>query len=78
MANKQLSQAGLNRVIWHLLRTQNDGKFTIPESAIMPNPEAAVKIQYDSSTKSFILSAHVINPLERKESTIILPNGLLN
>ena len=61
MANKQLSQTGINRVMWHLLRTQQDGKFTIPEHAIdRPNPEDAIRIDYDPSVKSFTLSAHKI------------------
>ena len=74
MPNKELSQAGLNRVMWHLLRKQKDGRFTIPLNAIdQPNPEDAIQIQYDPSVKSFTLSAHKIRPNAKAVSSIILP-----
>jgi hypothetical protein len=69
---KTLSQVGLNRVIWHLLKTQPDGRFTIPEHAIdEPNPEDAIRIDYDPSVKSFTLSAHKIRA--PRPSLIIQP-----
>jgi len=79
MSRKTLSQAGLNRVIWHLLRERQDGKFTIPENAIdKPNPEDAIQIQYDPSVKSFTLSAHKIKANRKEVSSIILPSGVMN
>ena len=79
MINKKLTQTGLNRVIWHLLRERQDGKFTIHERDIeQPNPEEAIKINYDSSSKSFILSAHKIRADRKEVSSIILPSGVMN
>jgi len=79
MSNKTLTQTGLNRVIWHLLKGRKDGKFTIHERDIeQPNPEEAIKINYDSSSKSFILSAHKIKANRKEASSIILPSGVMN
>ena len=70
----------LFRSIWHLLKTQQDGRFSIPEHAIEePSPEDAIRVDYDPSIKTFTLSAHKVKvPDKVTSSSIIIPNGNLN
>ncbi len=71
MPNKKLTQVGLNRAMWVMLRRLG-GKITIPEGALeRPNPDDAMQIQYDPSVKSFTFSLHKVK--EQKQSLIIQP-----
>ncbi len=71
MAGKHLTQTGLNRAMWFMLKSLG-GKVTIPERAIeKPNPDDAMQIQYDPSVKSFTFSLHKVK--EQKQSLIIQP-----
>lgn len=72
---KQLTQAGINRAMWIMLRKLG-GKTTIPEGALeQPNKDDAMQIQYDPSVKSFVFSLHKIKPGAKPvASKIIIPN----
>ena len=73
MAGKQLTQAGLNKVIWSLLRRVG-GKFTISERAIeTPDPDDAIRIQHDPSIKSFTLSLHKV---KKEDKSLIIQPGM--
>lgn len=71
MPNKKLTQTGLNRAMWVMLKRLG-GKITIPEGALeKPNPDDAMQIQYDPSVRSFTLSLHKVK--EKTKSLIIQP-----
>ncbi len=72
MANKHLTQQGLNRVIFKILKMLPDQKIVISERELEQKSLDAIKIQHDPTTKQFVLSVH---RLKRKEvkSTLILP-----
>lgn len=71
MPNKQLTQTGLNRAMWVMLKRLG-GKTTIPEGALeQPNPDDAMQIQYDPSIKSFTFTLHKVKTPEK--SRIIQP-----
>ena len=73
MALKKLTQAGINRVIWHLLKRVG-GKINIPERAIDGvNTDDAIRIDYDPSLKTFTFSLHKI---KKPEDAIIVQPGL--
>lgn len=72
MPHKQLTQAGLNKVIWHLLK-RIGGKFTISEKAVeAPSLTAAIRIDHDAATKTFTLSLQKVK--KPKQSLIIQPS----
>ena len=69
MPNKQLTQTGINRAMWIMLKKLK-GKITIPGRALEePNTDDAMQIQYDPSTDSFTFSLHKI-PDEKKSPII--------
>lgn len=73
MPNKKLTQTGLNRAMWYMLKSLG-GKVTIPERAIeKPNPEDAMQIQYDPTVKSFTLSLHKV---KTEEKSLIIQPGM--
>lgn len=69
MPNKQLTQTGINRAMWIMLKKLG-GKITIPEGALeSPNVDDAMQIQHDPSTKRFVFSLHKVKG--EKKSPII-------
>ena len=75
MPNKQLTQTGLNRAMWIMLKKLG-GKINIPGRLLeMPNPNDAMQVQYDPGSDSFTLSLHKVK--EQKQS-IIIQQGNLN
>ncbi len=76
MPAKQLTQAGLNRVIWKLLATQKGGKFTITNRELETfRSDAVIKIDYDPALDSFTLSLKKI-PNAVESPNIILPQRM--
>ncbi len=75
MAGKQLSQAGLNRVIWKLLAAVG-GKFTISNKELETfRSDAAIKIDYNEILDNFTLSLKRL-PNAKESSNIILPQRM--
>ncbi len=73
MAGKQLTQAGLNKTIWNMLKRLG-GKFQITEHELAVMSDDAIKIQHDPVTKTFYFS--LCQAKEDEKSNILLPNGL--
>ena len=72
MAGKQLTQVGLNRAMWLMLKRLG-GKIIIPEHLIEnPNQEDAMKIQHDPAMKVFVFSLHKVKD-NANISKIIVP-----
>ena len=60
MTVKNLTQVGMHRAMWVMLKRLG-GKIVIPERQIeSPNQDDAMKIQYDPATKVFVLSLHKV------------------
>lgn len=70
MAGEELTQAGLNKVIWKMLAALG-GKFTISEKYLNEVNDDAIKIQHDPSTKTFIFTSI---RAAKGNSRLILPN----
>lgn len=71
MPNKQLTQAGINRCIWAMLK-QLGGKFVISEREVeRTNTEDAIRIDHDPSIQTFTMSIHKVK--NKKDSLIIQP-----
>ncbi len=65
MPHKQLTQAGLNRAMWIMLKRLG-GKVAIPERLLeQPNPDDAIEIKYDPSVKSFVFELHKVRAQDK-------------
>ena len=71
MAGKQLTQAGINRVIWHLLKKVG-GKFVISEADLAMDSEDAIKIQHHPSDDVFVFELAKAPP----EKKTVISRGL--
>ena len=71
---KRLTQTGINRAMWIMLKCLN-GRVVIPGRALEePNVDDAMQIQHDPSTDSFIFTLHKVKG--EKKSPIIQPRYL--
>ncbi len=67
---KQLTQAGLNMVIWKMLKDLG-GKFVITEHELNQVKEEAIRIDYDAAGQAFVL--RLCKTPKSVESKIITP-----
>lgn len=72
MAGKQLTQAGINKTIWNMLR-QLGGKFHITEQELARVSADAIKIQHDPATKTFYFS--ICEVRDEEKSNLVFPKG---
>ena len=72
MPNKQLTQTGLNRALFQMVKKLG-GKVVIPDIALaVPNPDDAMLIQYHPNEKVFVFSLHKVKD-NKNISSIIIP-----
>ena len=70
MTGKQLTQTGLNRAMFIMLKRLG-GQIAIKEHAIEnPSPEDAMKVQHDPASKVFVFSLHRVR---KSISQILVP-----
>ena len=73
MQRKQLTQTGLNRAMWIMLRKLG-GRVVIREHDLEnPNIEDAMEIQHDPAAKVFVFSLHKVKD-NKNISRIIIPS----
>lgn len=76
MANKRITQKGMHKVLWKLLKKAG-GTFTISDREITEaRPNDAVRIVYDPSIKSFTLSLHKLKESDQLSDIIVTPGNL--
>lgn len=69
--HRQLTQAGMNRAIWHMLRALK-GRFTISFKQLQAvDPNIAIRVDHIESTDTFVLSLQRLNDMAKDNSVVI-------
>lgn len=69
--HRNLTQAGMNRVIWHMLKALG-GTFKISHKDLEAvNPDIAIRVDHTESTDIFTLSLQHLNVMAQDNSKII-------
>ena len=69
--HRNLTQAGMNRVIWHMLKALN-GKFTISYKDLQAvNPDIAIRVDHIESTDTFEFQLQGLTDMAQDKLTII-------
>ena len=69
--HRELTQAGMNRVIWHMLKALG-GKFTISYKKLEAvNSEIAIRVDHIESTDTFALSLQRFSDMAKDNSVVI-------
>lgn len=72
MPHRQLTQAGMNRVVWKMLKALG-GTFTISNRELdIIDPNIAVRVDHQASTDTFKFTLQRLNDIVKDKNKIII------